>query len=164
MTNLVAIAAFVALFMPLSLTLNPTARADSEAHHHGQAQFSAGEPGDPDKEARVIEIIVRESAGKMLFVPELLETRGGEQIRFVLRNEGELDHEFVLATTEENLEHAEEMREHPEMRHHDPNAISVAPKQTNELLWKFTKKGRFEFACLIPGHRESGMFGVINVK
>ncbi len=33
--------------------------------------------------------------------------RKGDQIKFVLYNSGELDHEFVLATTAENLEHAE---------------------------------------------------------
>jgi uncharacterized cupredoxin-like copper-binding protein len=67
----------------------------------------------------------------------------------MLRNNGELDHEFVLATTQENLEHAEMMKENPEMRHADPNA---------------TKKGTFEFACLIPGHYQAGMHGLILVK
>ena len=46
----------------------------------------------------------------MLFVPNRVEIRKGEQINFVLHNTGEPDHEFVLATTQENLEHAEMMR------------------------------------------------------
>jgi multidrug efflux pump subunit AcrA (membrane-fusion protein) len=33
-----------------------------------------------------------------------------------------------------------------------------------ELVWKFTKRGKFEFACLIPGHYEKGMFGKVVVK
>ena len=100
----------------------------------------------------------------MFFAPDRIEIRKGEQIKFVLYNGGELDHEFVLATAQENLEHAEMMKENPEMRHADPNARRVAPKQTSELVWKFTKAGRFEFACLIPGHRDAGMFGTVDVK
>jgi uncharacterized cupredoxin-like copper-binding protein len=105
-----------------------------------------------------------EADGKMMFMPNKVEVKKGEQIKFMLRNNGELDHEFVLATTQENLEHAEMMKENPEMRHADPNARRVAPKQTTELAWKFTKKGTFEFACLIPGHYQAGMHGLIMVK
>ena len=31
-------------------------------------------------------------------------------------------------------------------------------------VWRFTKTGEFEFACLIPGHLEAGMHGKIIVK
>ena len=105
-----------------------------------------------------------ESDGKMLFVPARLEIRKGEQIKFVLRNNGELDHEFVLANTAENLEHAEAMKKNPDMAHADANAKRLAPKQTSEIVWKFTKAGEFEYSCLIPGHREAGMVGTIVVK
>jgi len=56
------------------------------------------------------------------------------------------------------------MMKNPEMRHADPNARRVAPKQTSEIVWKFTKPGQFEFACLIPGHRDAGMIGTVDVK
>jgi uncharacterized cupredoxin-like copper-binding protein len=56
------------------------------------------------------------------------------------------------------------MRKFPEMEHDDPNARRVAPYNRDELLWKFTKAGEFEFACLIPGHYEAGMFGKVIVK
>lgn len=105
-----------------------------------------------------------EADGKMMFVPNKVEVKKGKQIKFMLRNNGELDHEFVLATTAENLEHAEMMKKNPEMRHVDPNARRVAPKKTDEFVWRFTKVGMFEFACLIPGHRDAGMFGVADVK
>jgi uncharacterized cupredoxin-like copper-binding protein len=122
-------------------------------HSHGHADFSAGEPGDPKK-----------SDGKMLFVPDLLEVKKGEQVKFVLRNNGELEHEFVLATTAENLKHAEEMKKNPDMEHDDPNAKRVNPKKSGEFVWKFTKTGEFEYGCLIPGHREAGMVGTVVVK
>lgn len=131
---------------------------------HDAAHFSAGEPGDPKKPSRVVRITMRESDGKMLFEPDRLEVRRGEQIRFILTNAGELEHEFVLATTEENLKHYEEMKKNPDMEHDDPNGRRLKPKARDELLWRFTKRGRFEYGCLIPGHREAGMTGIVVVK
>lgn len=132
--------------------------------HNGGVTFSAGEPGDPKKPAQVIMVTMREGDGKMLFIPERIEVRKGEQVRFILRNNGLLDHEFVLATTEENLAHAEDMKKYPDMEHDDPNAKRIAPKKTSEFVWRFTKAGQFEFGCLIPGHREAGMTGIVVVK
>ncbi len=140
------------------------AAAGAPSNAHDAAQFSAGEPGDPNKPAEVIVVVMREGDGKMLFIPDRLELRKGQQVRFLLRNNGLLAHEFVLATTEENVKHAEEMKKNPDMEHDDPNARRVAPKQTAEILWKFTNAGQFEFGCLIPGHRENGMTGIIVVK
>jgi uncharacterized cupredoxin-like copper-binding protein len=131
---------------------------------HGHATVSAGQPGNPKKPARVIVVTMREGDGKMMFIPDRLEIKRGEQIRFILENAGELDHEFVLATTKENVKHAEEMKKNPEMEHDDPNSKRVKPKKKDEIVWRFTKSGKFEYGCLIPGHRESGMTGTIVVK
>ena len=60
--------------------------------------------------------------------------------------------------------HAEMMKKFPDMEHDDPNAKSVDPGKTSEIVWRFTKAGTFEFACLIPGHREAGMHGTVTVK
>ena len=132
-------------------------------HSHGNG-FSAGEPGNPKKPSRRIEVTMREGDGKMLFSPDRIEIKRGEQVRFVLKNAGELDHEFVLATGEENLKHAEEMKKNPDMEHDDPNSKRVAPRKGSELVWRFTKRGSFEYGCLIPGHREAGMIGTVIVK
>lgn len=146
--------------------LSGAARADAGRHHHGHAHptFSAGEPGNARRPARRITITMREADGKMLFAPDRIEVKRGEQIRFVLSNAGELEHEFVLATPGENLRHAEEMQKNPEMAHDDPNARRVAPKTKSEMVWRFTKAGTFEYGCLIPGHREAGMIGTVVVK
>jgi uncharacterized cupredoxin-like copper-binding protein len=131
---------------------------------HSHATFSAGEPGNPKRPARVVLITMREGDGKMMFIPDRLEIKRGEQVRFMLTNSGELEHEFVIATTDENLKHAEQMKKNPEMEHDDPNAKRVKPKKRDELVWRFTKAGTFEYGCLIPGHREAGMTGIIIVK
>jgi uncharacterized cupredoxin-like copper-binding protein len=133
-------------------------------HGHDHGLFSAGEPGNPKKPSRPVLITMREGDGKMIFDSTRVEVRRGEQIRFIIRNNGALDHEFVLATKAENDKHAEEMKKNPDMEHDDPNAKRLAPKKASELVWRFTKRGEFEFGCLIPGHREAGMTGVIVVK
>lgn len=143
------------------MTLGGLALADPGHHHAG---FSAGELGNSKKPARVIQVTMGEADGKMLFIPERVEIKRGEQIRFVLRNNGELEHEFVLATTDENLKHAEAMKKEPEMKHDDPNGKQIAPKTSGEILWRFTKSGTFEYACLISGHREAGMTGIVVVR
>ncbi len=131
---------------------------------HDAKNFSAGEPGNPKRTSKTIMITMRESDGKMLFSPNRIEVRQGEQIRFVLTNAGYLDHEFMLATPEENVKHAALMQKYPDMEHDDPNGRTVKTKQKGELLWRFTKRGTFEFGCLIPGHYEAGMYGTIIVK
>ena len=145
-------------------SLPAAAGSSPAADSHDAAGFSAGESGDAKKPSRIIQVTMQERDGKMLFAPDRVEIRKGEQIKFVLHNSGELDHEFVLAPTQENLEHAEMMKTNPEMRHVDPNARRVAPMHTSELVWKFTKKGTFEFACLIPGHYQAGMHGLILIR
>ncbi len=132
--------------------------------HKDRGTFSAGEPGDPKRPSRVIEVTMSEGAGKMTFKPAKLVINRGEQIRFKIKNVGLLPHEFLLATTEENLKHAEEMKKYPDMEHDDPNGIRLEPGKSGELIWRFTKKGEFEYGCLIPGHREAGMTGLIIVK
>ena len=153
------IALLAAAFFGVGISLPGPGRA-----HEAHSSFSAGEPGDPKKPARVVNVKMFEGSGKMGFEPARIEVRRGEQVRFVLQNKGEEDHEFVLATVLDNRKHAEVMKNHTDMEHADPNARRVLPYSNGELVWKFTKRGEFEFACLIPGHYEKGMFGKVIVK
>jgi len=141
----------------------PAGHSHSHGNGHGES-FSAGEPGNPKQPSKIVRVTMGESDGKMLFAPARLEIKKGEQIKFVLRNDGELEHEFVLASTSDNLKHAEAMQKTPDMAHEEPNGRQLAPKKTSEIVWKFTKAGEFEYSCLIPGHREAGMTGTIVVK
>jgi len=132
-------------------------RAGAHGHHES---FSAGEPGDPAKPSRTIEVVMTE----MAFEPELIEAKRGEQVRFVIRNAGKEDHEFMLATLKENLKHADLMKKHPHMEHADPNGVRLSPNQSAEIVWKFTKAGTFDYSCLIEDHRDLGMSGKVVVK
>jgi len=145
----------------IGLALIAFAAAPALGHEqHGHATYSAGEPGNPKKPSRTIEVTMSE----MEFTPSRIEVKRGEQIRFIVRNAGTEDHEFLLASTEDNLKHAEAMKKNPKMEHDDPNGVRLAPKKSAEILWKFTKAGTFEYSCLIPDHRDYGMTGRITVK
>jgi uncharacterized cupredoxin-like copper-binding protein len=133
------------------------------AHKDGHV-FAAGEPGDPKKPFRVVEVTMTDGPGTMTYSPDQVDVRKGEQIKFVLKNTGYLAHEFLIDSFENNAKHKIEMQKNPEMEHDDPNGKRVEPKKAAEILWRFTKVGTFEFACLIPGHYETGMKGVVKVK
>lgn len=143
------------LLTVLILILVPAlARADA-GHTH------AGEPGKPSEVTRTIEVLMND---EMRFEPAAFSARRGETIRFVVKNIGEMPHEFVLGTQKELKEHHALMLKHPEMEHDDPNAISLEPGKTGEIVWKFKNAGSFQFACLKPGHFEAGMAGHLTVR
>jgi uncharacterized cupredoxin-like copper-binding protein len=144
-----------------ALAVTAALGAPAGAHDHAHRQsWAAGEPGDPKKPARTVEI----SMSEMAYEPSSIEVKRGEQIRFVIRNAGKEDHEFLLATTKDNLAHAEMMKKHRHMKHEEPNGVTLAPAKLAELLWKFSKAGTFEYSCLIPDHRDYGMIGRVTVK
>jgi uncharacterized cupredoxin-like copper-binding protein len=153
---------FSTLLVSLAAIAPASAGPGTPGHSHGA--FSAGEPGNPKRSARVVQVTMDEADGKMRFVPDRVEIKRGQQVKFVLKNAGLLEHEFVLATSEENIKHAEEMKKNPDMEHDDPNAKRVMPGKGSTILWRFTRRGEFEYGCLIPGHREAGMIGRIIVK
>ena len=145
-----------------ALSLSTAALADA-GHSHGEAR-AYGVPGDAKKPARIVQVVMKEEGDKMLFVPNRIEVRKGEQIRFSMKNHGESDHEFVIGTHEEIVTHAEQMKKNPDMEHDDPNSKRLTAQQNGDIVWRFTRAGTFEFACLIPGHMEAGMVGAIVVK
>lgn len=114
--------------------------------------------------------------------PEKVSVAIGETIRFVLRNQGQLVHEFNIGTAAMHAAHQKEMMmmvEHgvleadrinhdrmkmdmgggKTMEHDDPNSVLLEPGKTGEVIWKFSEKADIEFACNVPGHYEAGMVG-----
>jgi uncharacterized cupredoxin-like copper-binding protein len=134
------------------------------AQAHDAEHYSAGEPGNPKKPFRTVQVSMHEGDGTMGYSLKSLDVKRGEQIKFIITNDGALAHEFILANEKDNLKHAALMQKFPDMQHDDPNGKSVEPKAKSEILWRFSKRGTFEYSCLIPGHREAGMTGKITVK
>ena len=136
--------------------------AKSHSHSHGE-ETAYGVPGDAKQPVRTIEIAITDGPGMMKYEPSRIEIRQGEQVRFVMKNHGLLEHEFVLATFEEIAAHAKQMEKNPEMEHDEHNMKRLKPGAGTDVLWHFTKPGEFQYACLIPGHMEAGMKGAVMV-
>ena len=160
-----AIAGVAAILILASPFAIPASSHDAHEHsRHAVKSFAAGEPGTPDEAYRTIEIVMNDASGAMAFSPNTLEVKRGEQVKFVLQNAGALDHEFLIDSVANNADHKAAMAENPDMQHAEPNGRRLAPGASSELIWRFTKPGSFEIACLIPGHYEAGMKGVVVVR
>jgi uncharacterized cupredoxin-like copper-binding protein len=101
---------------------------------------------------------------QMRFVPASISIGKGETVRFIVKNDGKLMHEFVIGTRQELDEHAELMKKFPNMEHDEPYMVHVEPGRTGEIVWTFNRAGEFDFACLIAGHYEAGMVGKLKVN
>ncbi len=148
----------VALTLALGVVALGARAAGSHAGGHDESAI--GEPGKAAKVTRTVQIDMSDA---MRFSPASIDAKQGETIRFVVKNSGKVKHELVLGTEKELKEHYEVMKKHPEMEHDDPNMVTVAPGKTGEVIWRFTKSGKVDFACLQPGHYDAGMKGLVNV-
>ena len=82
---------------------------------HGNHAFAAGEPGDPGKAFRIVEVRMTDGPGEMAYAPNRLQVKKGEQIKFLVKNVGMVDHEFLIDSFVNNAEHKKEMEKSPEM-------------------------------------------------
>lgn len=130
-------------------------------HGHGGHDSMAGKPGDSKAASRTVEVVMDDS---MRFTPSKIDVKAGETVRFFVKNAGKIPHEMVIGTMAELKEHAEMMRKMPDMRHDDPNSITLKPGQRGGLVWQFDEAGTVDFACLLPGHMEAGMVGKVIVQ
>ena len=107
--------------------------------------------------------IVLRMTDDMRFTPAHFDVRQGETVRLRVENRGQVLHEVVLGTAQTLQAHAEAMRKFPGMEHDEPYMAHVAPGGREDLIWRFNRAGRFDFACLLPGHYEAGMRGTFTV-
>ena len=135
--------------------------AGASGNHPGG--HPADDIGKPGVAARATRTVTVEMSDAMRFSPSSIAVKQGETIRFAVKNTGKLKHELVLGTQKELKAHNEVMKKNPEMEHADANMVTVAPGQTGEVVWQFTKAGKVNFACLQPGHYDAGMKGAVTV-
>ena len=128
--------------------------SDVEKHEFGMAS-------DPSKAKQTITVDMSDT---MRFEPSQIEVKKGETVRFVIRNKGKLQHEMVLGTGTSLDAHAKLMMKFPGMEHDEPHMAHVDAGAEHEMGWQFTEAGEFNFACLVPGHSEAGMKGMIIVR
>jgi len=156
----------IALAISVSFAFNSLSHAHGEKKHESEqetfdaitTEFGSYEPGlEP---SQTIEISM---ADTMRFSPSELEINKGDVVKFVVSNDGALQHEFVLGTADSLSEHADLMIKFPNMEHEEPYMAHVDPGTVMEIIWQFTESGTFEFGCLLPGHFQAGMKGTIKI-
>jgi uncharacterized cupredoxin-like copper-binding protein len=132
----------------------------------GEHSYAFGHPASANAATRTVDVTL----GDMYFEPKALEVKAGETVRFVLHNKGQVQHEFSLGDAAMHARHQKEMLEHAAMghsmagmQHDDLNTVMVAPGQSAELTWAFSKATGLEFACNVPGHYQAGMVGQLTV-
>jgi uncharacterized cupredoxin-like copper-binding protein len=154
-----------ALLAASAVLLTATTALAGGTHSGGhEGEMAIGHPAGDAKPKRTINVVMKDKAdGGMVFEPSTISVRQGETVRFKFVNKGEQDHEFVMDTEESVQEHKVLMEKFPEMEHDDPNAVRLAAGERGEIVWTFANAGDFSFACLIPGHYESGMKGALKV-
>lgn len=135
--------------------------ADHDMSTMSKAPSPVGQPGDPAKVTRTIELTMDDT---MRFTPSDIQVNAGETIRFFIKNTGKLPHEMVIGSLADLKAHAAEMQKMPGMEHAEPNMITLAPGKIGGLVWQFDQAGTVDFACLIPGHMEAGMVGKVKVS
>jgi uncharacterized cupredoxin-like copper-binding protein len=95
------------------------------------------------------------------FQPGALRVRPGSTVRFVIRNQDPIDHEFILGDAAVQRRH-----EHGTERHHGgvPGEVSVAAGQEAATTFTFpAAPGSLEYACHLPGHYAYGMHGLVRI-
>lgn len=138
--------------------LHPPTRAAQKGAAEQQAW---GIAADPSRVTRTITIRMLDT---MRYEPSRIVVAEGETVRLRAINQGKTLHEIVLGTAEALAAHADLMKRFPGMEHDEPHMAHVGAGRRGEIVWTFNRPGTFEFACLLPGHYESGMKGVIEVK
>lgn len=123
---------------------------------------------ESDDSVRTVDIVMTDFA----FEPEHLEVSAGETVKFVVVNEGAVDHEFRLSNSHRIEEHlASDHDDHEEGEeeggHHEEDGdvfVVLEPGQIDELTVTFPEDATVytETACLLPGHYEAGMKGTIS--
>ena len=145
---------FLAFAVCLTSSLAP-------AHGDGKQEEDFGQPGDPLQINRTVKVEMRDN---MRFSPDKIKVKKGDTVLFVIHNGGAIKHEFVLGTEKELKAHNEFMKQNPDMEHDDDSMVSLAPGDTAEIIWKFSRSGAVNFACLQPGHYAAGMKGSVFVS
>lgn len=125
--------------------------------HHGMGHGDslAGKPGKVSEVDRIIKV---EANDAMRFIHEPIKVKAGETIKFEITNRGAIPHEFSIGTKDEHMVHGKMMMENPGM-HHSPggSSITIAPGETESLIWYFEEAKEMQAACNISGHYQAGM-------
>ncbi len=134
---------------------------------HGGKKLPFGEPGKASETDLTVGVYV----DGMKYALSTTEFEAGETVRFVIVNSSPMAHDFTLGDAATQRAHRREMEKMAmsgampgRMNHDDANAVFLKRGEVKEIIWKFSRPGKFMFACNIPGHYEAGMYGNLRVN
>lgn len=136
-------------------------KAPGKAAPRAVADRPFGREGDARNVTRVIRI---EMSDAMRFFPGEIRVKRGDTVRFSVRNTGELPHEFTLGTMDDLRRQSDRVKKNLPRDHGAVHTLRVEPGGSARVVWQFMKAGEFHYGCLVPGHFEAGMIGIIVVR
>jgi uncharacterized cupredoxin-like copper-binding protein len=147
---------------------------------YSSSMKSIGKEGNERKVSRVIVVKMHDN----YYEPNKIKIKKGETVKFIVKNLGELVHEYNIATNEMHLKHQPEMQKMVDqeiiladkinktkmkkmskidntMSHSHSNSLLLEPKKEGVIIWTFETEADLEVACNVPGHYEAGMIAKI---
>jgi uncharacterized cupredoxin-like copper-binding protein len=141
-----------------SMTEMPAMGSDTGAHEAGQAGLQVVDGMMAHMAARTVEIEMREWS----FSPANITVAAGEVVRLVVRNTGNVPHEFMLmppqgmAAVAYRLERADwSLTEHEAIFERE----AVLPGDSFEVVVQAQQAGNWMYMCMFPYHMQFGMMG-----
>ena len=142
-----------------------------------------GSLGKSEEVNRTIKVIMYDN----YYEPSSFQIKAGETIKFEVENVGELVHEFNIANKMMHMKHQPEMEKMVEneilladsidkekmkkmakmdkaMGHSHSNSVLLAPKEKEDIIWKFDNAVNIEIACNVPGHYQVGMIAKVDIN
>ena len=92
--------------------------------------------------------IIAIDAAEFAYTPNKFDAKVGEKLTLKVTNKGTLDHSFVIAGADGTV----------------ISRVDVKLGSLASLDFTPSQAGTYQFYCDVPGHKESGMTGTINVQ
>jgi len=127
------------LFLAAALVTSCGSDAANDASAPTTAAGGAGS-ADQTVEIRMVDIA---------FKPDAVTVKSGTTVRFVFKNDGDLDHEAAFGdeATQQAVESGKQKRD----------GIAASPNQTKEYVRRFDAPGSLLIGCHVAGHYAAGM-------
>ncbi len=110
----------------------------------------------PDDGTQVVEVSLEDS---LSITPSKMTVTAGTPVKFVVTNDGALEHDFFIGSDKE-----QKQRESGSAEPGKGRFIAVPPGETVELTLTFDEPGKTIAGCTVAGHYSGGMKATITIK
>jgi uncharacterized cupredoxin-like copper-binding protein len=101
------------------------------------------------------------------FSPDAVTVNKGDTVAFVITNNADVEHEFVIGDEKVQAQHEQQMAAGSESMNDmgaTPYAVDIPAHSTATLVYTFDQTGNLIMGCHVPGHYAGGMRGTITVQ